>query len=412
MHPLLLQHIAITPTHTNLRVYKNNLIKTLPACIRKKRYKLSRFGNLDTRLRDRMVLDLSSAPANVKSGKKDRRGSAPLISGDTFRSFCPFICEYAGCNFKPQELYTGHCIFLEGNNEDKVVQHVMETLKTVGNISVILISHNCDYSFPVNAPHFPLAYDHTPLLESPKVFHWFASNCYWRGADKGEPRPNKLTCIPLGVENRYNPIGAAPARYFEAMSFAQKRSRVLLISFQAEDTKPDRIHALQHINNLSNTSAWITQLSRDEARASGSNGWGDWLVTQVRKVRKSIKYITRSFSRDRDEKIQSGWLNFANQVRNHRFTICPAGNGLDTHRHWESLLLGGIPVVKSSSLDSLLDDLPVVILKKWSELTEARLHEEWKRLQKSDFLLDKLFWPYWENQIRLQANLAKNFPNN
>jgi hypothetical protein len=66
-------------------------------------------------------------------------------------------------------------------------------------------------------------------------------------------------------------------------------------------------------------------------------------------------------------------------------------NGLDTHRVSEILTMGGIPVMRRSTISSCYDDsdnmlgkttrgsLPVVILDFWEELTEARLEEEWTR---------------------------------
>jgi hypothetical protein len=73
------------------------------------------------------------------------------------------------------------------------------------------------------------------------------------------------------------------------------------------------------------------------------------------------------------------------------------------------LLLGGVPVVKTSTLDSLFEELPVVILQDWAELTKARLIKEWNHIQKSEFRLDKLYWPYWENQVWQQMDVAKSY---
>eukprot|EP00808_Paulinella_micropora_P008669 g45617.t1 len=371
-HPCQQPVLRLEESHVTLiygnNTYADNSIQALPACVRSKRYQFSTFGNLDSTLRSHMLLDLTSASPRFSESTQDRRGSAPLVTGDTFRSFCTYICEIFGCNFKTQDLKPGDCIFLEGNNENKVGQHLQKILEKVGNLSLVIVSHNSDYSYPLNTPKFDLAYDYTTLLESHTVFHWFASNCYWRGASKGQSRPDKLTCIPIGIPNRYTAIGVSPARFFNATTFQQNRSGVLLVSFQTSSVKPERMLALKYIQSL-NSPTWVTQ------------AWYD--------------------------KIEE-WHQFASKVRTHRFTLCPAGNGLDTHRHWEVLLLGGIPVVKSSSLDSMFDDLPVVILKEWSDLTETRLAQEWERIQRSHFLLDKLFWPYWENQVRFQSNLAKH----
>lgn len=50
------------------------------------------------------------------------------------------------------------------------------------------------------------------------------------------------------------------------------------------------------------------------------------------------------------------------------FGVSPHGNGLDSHRTWEMLYLGMVPIVKSSSLDPLYNGLPVLIVKEWDDV--------------------------------------------
>ena len=47
--------------------------------------------------------------------------------------------------------------------------------------------------------------------------------------------------------------------------------------------------------------------------------------------------------------------------KKYKFILSPPGAGFDCHRTWEALYLGAIPIVKTSSLDPLYKDLPVVI---------------------------------------------------
>jgi len=55
-------------------------------------------------------------------------------------------------------------------------------------------------------------------------------------------------------------------------------------------------------------------------------------------------------------------------VADHKLIVSPTGHGLDTHRTWEILTLGRIPIVESSLLDPLYEGLPVLILGSWAEL--------------------------------------------
>ena len=57
----------------------------------------------------------------------------------------------------------------------------------------------------------------------------------------------------------------------------------------------------------------------------------------------------------------------------HAFVAAPTGHGLDTHRAWEALALGSVPVVLSSSLDGLYAEYPVVVIQSWDDVTQAAI---------------------------------------
>eukprot|EP00035_Acanthoeca_spectabilis_P029638 m.5935 g.5935 ORF g.5935 m.5935 type:complete len:514 (+) comp3766_c0_seq1:220-1761(+) len=64
----------------------------------------------------------------------------------------------------------------------------------------------------------------------------------------------------------------------------------------------------------------------------------------------------------------------------HTFGISPIGNGVDCYRTWEMLTMGMIPIVQSSSIDVLYNNLPVLVLKEWSELCSVDLEAAHARL--------------------------------
>jgi len=88
-----------------------------------------------------------------------------------------------------------------------------------------------------------------------------------------------------------------------------------------------------------------------------------------------------------------------------KFAISPRGNGLDTHRIWECLYLRTIPVVKTSSLDSLYDGLPILIIDSWEEITEEFLERKYKEMQGKPYSMEKMARDYWINQIE-QAKIV------
>jgi hypothetical protein len=106
------------------------------------------------------------------------------------------------------------------------------------------------------------------------------------------------------------------------------------------------------------------------------------------------------------------------------FVISPHGNGYDCHRLWEALVLGCIPIVKTSCLDELYEDLPVLIVKEWSYITKELLEdtiEEFKEIHEAgEFNYDKLTLKYWVDKINsykvprppLRKVLRSEDPNN
>ena len=81
------------------------------------------------------------------------------------------------------------------------------------------------------------------------------------------------------------------------------------------------------------------------------------------------------------------------------FVASPAGNGLDCHRHWEILALGGIPVMKSSAIDPIFDDLPVLIVDSWEDLTEDLLHQTVAEFRNMTFNYEKLTLNYYRDLL-------------
>ena len=82
------------------------------------------------------------------------------------------------------------------------------------------------------------------------------------------------------------------------------------------------------------------------------------------------------------------------------FVASPSGGGLDCHRTWEALILGCIPVVKHSGLDQLYEDLPVLLIDDWSQLTQAFLLDNYNRIKDRSWNLAKLKLKYWVEKFR------------
>lgn len=90
-------------------------------------------------------------------------------------------------------------------------------------------------------------------------------------------------------------------------------------------------------------------------------------------------------------------INYLNNLRKFSLVPCPEGNGVDTHRLWETLYMGGTPIIiRNNFLPSILDFLPVIQLNSWDEISNIDLLESiWYSFREKlyDFTcLSSSFW--------------------
>ncbi len=93
--------------------------------------------------------------------------------------------------------------------------------------------------------------------------------------------------------------------------------------------------------------------------------------------------------------------DYVQELAQFKFTLSPRGYGIDCYRTYEALLVGTIPIVKSSQLDPLFEGLPVLIVQEWEELTEKFLIKKYKQIASKKYSLDKLYLEYWLHRIEL-----------
>lgn len=86
------------------------------------------------------------------------------------------------------------------------------------------------------------------------------------------------------------------------------------------------------------------------------------------------------------------------------FVLSAPGVGLDCHRTWELLCLGCIVITKTSSLDPLYQDLPVVIVEDWRESHDLSNLVAWRDryapLTEADYVWNRLDPEAWLRPIR------------
>ncbi len=94
----------------------------------------------------------------------------------------------------------------------------------------------------------------------------------------------------------------------------------------------------------------------------------------------------------------------------HRFVLSPPGNGIDTHRMWEALYAGAIPVVLRSPAMRAYGMLPILFVDDYSEVTADRLRQEEVRIRSTSWNLDALFLPYWRDQVLAARAVVRSRP--
>lgn len=202
----------------------------------------------------------------------------------------------------------------------------------------ILITHNGDQ--PIPGPF-------VKLLNDPKLIAWFGQNL-----DKcNHP---KIHPIPIGLANRYWPHGNIQVVSDAIKRLPNLRRSILLYMNFAEGTFP-------------------TERSK------------------VAKMFQSAHYCVISKPK--------AYRDYLEDLGKSKFVLSPRGNGLDCHRTWESLLMGAIPIVRSSSLDHMFENLPVLIVKDWREVNRIYLREKYLQIRSQTFQMEKLYFDYWWNQI-------------
>ena len=133
--------------------------------------------------------------------------------------------------------------------------------------------------------------------------------------------------------------------------------------------------------------------------------------------RSSIKQICNELDYVKVDENDLTYNEFISNILESTCNICPAGNGVDTHRLWETLYCYRIPVTfrvnntrsyywndngKIGIYDNLYKKLPIVVLDNENDLKNKNLmvkkieeaNNKWSNLNLLDF-------NYWENKISL-----------
>lgn len=201
---------------------------------------------------------------------------------------------------------------------------------------IILITHNSDYGIYNEIPGLYLQFSQNVNVESKNIFS-----------------------LPIGLENAYN---------FPEIGKINK------MKLKLNETKKDI--NLVYMNHTISTNPQVRG--------------------PLYKMYGNAEHFTVDWNKNNGIEFES----YLDNIYNHKFVICPQGNGIDTHRTWECLYLGTIPIEKRNINNRFWEGkLPICYVNDWSELTRDFLENEYERIKGQEWNLDMLKFSYWKNLI-------------
>ena len=190
--------------------------------------------------------------------------------------------------------------------------------KILDNIqnNFVLVSHNSDEN---------ITEKYLPILDCPKLIVWHAQNIIIHH--------KKLHLLPIGIANSMWPHGNMVALK-NTMEILPEKSKNFYFFFNCGTNRGERLPC------------------KEEIEKTG-------LVF---------------------ERPQANFETYLKHLATFKYAICPPGNGIDSHRIWECLYLGVIPIVKRSLFtEKLKEKYPcVILLDSWSDFRQEDLIRAYK----------------------------------
>lgn len=196
------------------------------------------------------------------------------------------------------------------------------------------------------------------LINNEYIIHIYAQNCIY-----SHP---KITNLPIGLD--YHTMSKNKIYWGMIKTPIEQENELLEI---IKKTKPFYKRELKIYSNCH--FSVYPKFENDRKNA-------------LSKIPKNLLFLETS----QLERIKS-WNN---QI-NYTFVLSPHGNGLDCHRTWEALILGCIPIVKTSKVDKLYENLPVLIVNEWSDVNNDLLINTVNTFKQINFNYKKLKLQYW-----------------
>ena len=170
----------------------------------------------------------------------------------------------------------------------------------------ILVSGNSDFDVD----------NYDEIINNKNVLKWFCTN---------PPIDNeKVIGIPIGFQEKER-VGGNQKVLKRCMNLKHTGNNKVLLPYHTESTSPHRKHTIEFLKNLPFVDFQSEKLPFEE---------------------------------------------YLNLLTKYKYCICLEGNGDDTHRNYECLLVGTVPIIKNTNIDLIYRDwnLPSIFIDDWRAL--------------------------------------------
>lgn len=257
------------------------------------------------------------------------------VNGDALRGMCDHLFWHNAAPHENRAFRQGDAVFCKIDEVWRIFRALRRTRKRI-----VLVTGEGDK--PVTKALW--------LRKPPHVFHWFGTNNFVEDLE--------ATPVPLGLGNA---DGKATLHWKDIQRMREnppRRERLLYANFGTASNPSVREPLLDWVRQ--SEQAWITKESHGA---------------------------------------ESGKSRYLFQLASHHFVLCPPGNGEDTHRMWEALYCGAIPVVRHSPAMRAFQGLPILFVPDLREVSEGGLCDALRTRGTRMTSLAMLDAQYWQARI-------------
>lgn len=268
----------------------------------------------------------------------------------TYKWAWPTSTQPGGARFDPRDVKPGDLIFVRD------VPLFFEEVHPLIQQPYIMVTHGefrdtCEDSY--------LNY-----LEDEKIIAWFGIHPCKMGHHKYYP-------LPLGVAQDPKPLSDNKRKrmntLFKDLREKTVKKKLVYLNF-SDDENVERQHLRKLLNGKTFCSTQVTRLPFNE---------------------------------------------YLQEMAQYKFALSPRGWGPDCYRTWEALLVGTIPIVRrgvhdkldirakrrTSQLDILYRNLPVLVVDHWEEITQEFLERKYREITAKQYDITRLYVEYWYEKM-------------